>query len=54
MQPNNKRSGSLLTRRKWHSGTKNSITVWHRIENDNKINSYIGTYDDYQRKKLRR
>ena len=24
--------GSLLTRRNWHSGTKNSITVWHCME----------------------
>ena len=24
--------GSLLTRRNWHSGTKNSITVWHWME----------------------
>ncbi len=24
--------GSLLTRRNWHSGSKNSITVWHCIE----------------------
>ncbi len=24
--------GNLLTRRNWHSGTKNSITVWHCME----------------------
>lgn len=24
--------GSLLTRRNWHSGTKNCITVWHCME----------------------
>ena len=24
--------GSLLTRRNWHSGTKNSIIVWHCME----------------------
>lgn len=24
--------GSLLTRRNWHSGTKNNITVWHYME----------------------